>query len=101
VAKIQYDFGSVAKSNKGKWYKMSGGNIRRFILLEVEVHDPELSNEESELFTTKLTHASLAGALILAHGVDREMLLRAVSVDEKEIDPVRVLFEQVRELSGK
>jgi len=73
-------------------------NSRRKVLLLVELSDPVESAEPGR-FVTRLTHPSLTGALELSHGEDRETLLRAIIVEEKDIDPVSALFRNLRELS--
>jgi hypothetical protein len=79
---------------------MNGGS-RRFILIEVEVSDPEPFEGNPDLYQTRLTNANLAGALVLAHGKDRDTFLRTITVDEKEINPVQVLFENLRAMSQR
>jgi hypothetical protein len=70
----------------------------QYVLLKVEVSDPEESADPGR-FVTKLTHPSLTGALELSHGEDRSSLMNAITVDLKMIDPVSALFRNLRELT--
>jgi hypothetical protein len=76
---------------------MSENSSKRYVLLQVEVSDPEES-ADSGRFITRLTHPSLTGALELSHGEDRSSLMNAITVDLKNIDPVSALFRNLREI---
>lgn len=76
---------------------MSGNSSSRIVVIELHVSDPVESAEPGR-FETFLTHPSLTGSLVLSHGVDREALLKAVSVDIKQIDPVSALVRNLVEL---
>lgn len=76
---------------------MNENSRKKVVLLQVEVSDP-IESAESAQFITRLTHPSLTGELLLTHGADRDLLLKAITVDIKEIDPVSALFRNLREL---
>lgn len=63
------------------------------VIVELAVSDPE--EVEPGCFQTILTHPNLSGALILRHGKERDSLLRAISVDLKQLDPVGSLFRNL------
>lgn len=72
---------------------MSGNSDSRSILVELHVSDPV--EVRPGQFETTFTHPNLMGALVITHGADRDALLRAVSVDLKQVDPVSALFQHL------
>lgn len=77
---------------------MSGNSNSRFIFAELQISDPV--EVQPGQFETTLTHPNLTGALVLRHGIDREALLDAVSIDPKQFDPVSALFRNLNEFKN-
>lgn len=74
---------------------MSEDSNRKFVVVQLEVSDPvEVLPGQ---FETTFTHPNLTGALVIRHGIDREALINAVSIDIKQIDPVSALFRNLVE----
>jgi hypothetical protein len=78
---------------------MYGENDDQYVILKLRVSKPVERADRPGQFETMLTHPSLTGSLVLAHGEDRNVLLGAVSIDPKEINPVGELIRTLRELS--
>jgi hypothetical protein len=77
----------------------NGISIKRKVTLviKLEVSEPVPVEGGDGLFVTKLTHPALGGSLLLPHGEDRDIALKSVAIDPKDLNPVGELFRQLNE----